>query len=230
MASSMLDIQPNIQAVSIPRDQQQIHRIPRVNIDGDEKLCRCGIVLEYINNLLLKGQRKQHKSFLGSLPGPCLNFKAHSIQQQIKDFRVYSGLAQDELHKLDTCKLVDEFKANLKSMEDYLKAINHTFSNCNMLNSFKSKHILPMPGDWPTWFYSKKITAQSQDGTYNSIIPEQGAFHVGLNIIEDVIIFFYHFFFNNIYKQVFGSELPLKPEPFRSNFVITATMCAWLLI
>ena len=47
-------------------------------------------------------------------------------------------------------------------------------------------------GDWPTWYYTKKIIAQLpetifQEHPYLSLIPEQGPFHVCLNINEDVI-------------------------------------------
>lgn len=73
-------------------------------------------------------------------------------------------------------------------MEEYKKAIDHSFQ-CADLNDYVKEHILPLPGDWPTWFYTKKLIAQNQEGNnhYKAIIPEQGPFHVTLNAHEDII-------------------------------------------
>lgn len=146
--------------------------------------------------------------------------------------RVYDGLAHEELCKLDTCTLVDEFEQNLKSMEDYKKAINHTLE-CAGVEEYLRQYIIPLPGDWPTWYFTKKLIAQSQNSSeesiYNSIVPEQGAFHVTLNAHEDVIKI-YHFFFAAIYHDVFGAVLPVKPKHFRINLVLIGTLCGWLLI
>ena len=64
----------------------------------------------------------------------------------------------------------------------------------------------------------KKLIAQlpetiSQEHPYLSLIPEQGPFHVCLNINEDVIKS-HHIVFARLYKEVFGSDFPLKPKPF----------------
>lgn len=63
----------------------------------------------------------------------------------------------------------------------------------------------------------------------NSIIPEQGPFHVILNATEDTVIIF-HFFFNELYKHLFRKELPIKPKPFQVSIVTTAAFLGWLLI
>ena len=91
-----------------------------------------------------------------------------------------------------------------------------------------------MPGDWPTWFYTKKIVAQlpptsTINHTYLSLIPEQGPFHVSLNINEDIVQN-HHTIFAKIYKEVFGSEFPKRPKPFRTSLIVTGTLCGWLLI
>ena len=54
-----------------------------------------------------------------------------------------------------------------------------------------------------------------------SFIPEQGPFHVFLNLK------IYHFILERIYKETFGSVLPKKPKPFRISLVITAVFLAW---
>ena len=106
--------------------------------------------------------------------------------------RVYNGMAQDELLTLSTCVLIDEFEAGLKSMEDYKAALNHTFHSALPLHDFCKLFVIPLPGGWPTWYYTKKIIAQlpepsSQEHPYFSLIPEEGPFHLCLNINEDVI-------------------------------------------
>jgi len=91
-------------------------------------------------------------------------------------------------------------------------------------------YIVPFPGDWPTWYFTKKLIAQSpQESIYHHIVPEQGPFHVTLNAHEDIIQI-YHFFFERIYYDVFHAKLPLKPKAFRINLLVIGTLCGWLLI
>lgn len=68
------------------------------------------------------------------------------------------------------------------------------------------------PGDWPTRFYTKKKVAQlvptsTINCTYSSLIPEQGPFHVSLNINEDIAQNNLTIF-AKIYEEVFGIEFP----------------------
>ena len=119
-------------------------------------------------------------------------------------------------------------------MEDYKAALNHTLHSALPLHDFCKLFVIPLPGDWPTWYYTKKIIAQlpetsSQEHPYLSLIPEQGPFHVCLNINEDVIKS-HHIVFARLYKEVFASDFPLKPKPFRTSLIITGTLCGWLLI
>ena len=101
-------------------------------------------------------------------------------------------MAQDELLTLSTCILIHELEAALKHMEDYKAGLNHTFHSAVPLGDFCKLFVIPLPRDWPTWYYNKKIIAQvpetiSQEHPYFSLIPEQGPFHVSLNINEDAI-------------------------------------------
>lgn len=117
-------------------------------------------------------------------------------------------------------------------MEDYKSAITHTFLSALYLQDYSKQFVMPFPGDWPTWFYTKKIIAQvtnSSNHTYLSLIPEQGPFHVSLNVNEDVVQS-HHPVFAKLFKEVFGSDFPQKPKPFRSSLIITGTLCGWLLI
>lgn len=103
--------------------------------------------------------------------------------------RIYSGLAHEKLKTLKSCVLVDEFERNLKSKDDYRAALDHIFQTCPDLIQYLKSYVIPAPGDWPTWYYQKKIIAQenSSNSPYLSLIPEQGPLHVSLNAQEDVI-------------------------------------------
>ena len=59
------------------------------------------------------------------------------------------------------------------------------------------------------------------------MIPEQGPFHVTLNVQEDIIQI-YHFILASVYKETFGSELPHKPKPFRINLLLNTVFLGWL--
>lgn len=146
-------------------------------------------------------------------------------------FRVYSGLSHDDLCTLETTLLIDEFEQPLKSMEDYKKALCHVLECAPDLHQYLQKFVLPAPGDWPTWYYQKKIIAQelNENSNFLSIIPEQGPFHVFLNLQEDVLKM-YHFILAKVYKDIFGSDLPTKPKPFRIHLLITAVFLGWLKI
>lgn len=114
-------------------------------------------------------------------------------------------------------------------MENYEAAIHHIFGQCPPLHNYLQQYVLPAPGDWPTWFYQKKLIAQSDDPSILSIIPEQGPFHVFLNLQEDIVKM-YHFMLGNVYHKIFGSVLPNKPKPFRINILINAVFLGWLKI
>lgn len=69
-------------------------------------------------------------------------------------------MAQDELLTLSTCILIDEFEAALKHMEDYKATLNHTVHSAHPLHDFCKLFVIPLPGDWPSWYYTKKKNAQ----------------------------------------------------------------------
>ena len=73
------------------------------------------------------------------------------------------------------------------------------------------------------------LIAQGREKRISNIVPEQGPFHVYLNATEDVILIF-KFFFNEMYKFVFGGILPEKPKPFRCSLCITAAVLGWILV
>ncbi|XP_048581679.1 uncharacterized protein LOC116607138 [Nematostella vectensis] len=183
MASGLLDIHPSIPAVPIPtRDTKHSQVI--VTIGNKNKICREGIVLDYIKELF---QRPVLSRMYLETNHQCISPKY--IQQQLKELRVYSGFSHDELCTLESTNLIDEFEQSLKIMEDYKSAIDHIFLCCPQLEHYLKKIVVPAPWDWPTWFYQKKLIAQevNADASFLSVIPEQGPFHVFLNLQEDVL-------------------------------------------
>ena len=127
--------------------------------------------------------------------------------------------------------LVDDFERSLKSKYDYRAALDHIFQTCPALIKYLKSYVIPAPGDWPTWYYQKKIIAQenSSNSPYLSLIPEQGPLHVSLSAQEDVIQI-YHFFFYQLYKDIFAIESPKKPKPFRVQPLLISVLFGWLMI
>lgn len=101
-------------------------------------------------------------------------------------FRVYDLLCNDELQTLYNCVLLDEFQQELHSANDYLATFQHGMAVCPEFKQYMENFLVPATGDWPTWFYTKKLIAQctSENDHLLSIIPELGQFHVSLNMNE----------------------------------------------
>ena len=66
-----------------------------------------------------------------------------------------------------------------------------------------------------------------EDSPLLSMVPEQGPFHVTLNVQEDIMQI-YRFVLSQVYRETFGSELPHKPKPFQSNLLLNAIFLGWL--
>lgn len=112
---------------------------------------------------------------------------------------MYSDPSTEDLETLETCLLIDEFEQDLKSMDNYKTALEHVLNKCPQLREYSKNFILPLPADWPGWYYPKKLIENGWNSSI-SIIPEQGPFHVCLNAYEDVV---YHLkFFLKNYIQV----------------------------
>ena len=124
--------------------------------------------------------------------------------------------------------LIDEFQQDLKSMEDYKMALERVLNKCPELQLYSKKFVIPLPADWPGWYYPKKLIASGWNPNV-SIIPEQGPFHVCLNAYEDVVLNF-KFFFDKLFSWVFGGTLASKPKPFRTSLCVTAALVGWQLI
>lgn len=97
------------------------------------------------------------------------------------------------------------------------------------LEEYAKCYYLPLPADWPGFYYPKKLITQGKEKRIATIIPEQGQFHVYLNAVEDVVLMF-KFFFDEMYKAVFGGILAKKPKPYWSTLCVTAAFLGWSLI
>ena len=84
--------------------------------------------------------------------------------------------------------MVDEFQQNLHSVEDYQSALMHEQQCIPAFGDYLKKFLVPSPGDWPSWYYIKKILIHvPEESPLLSLIPEQGPFHVTLNAHETAV-------------------------------------------
>lgn len=99
------------------------------------------------------------------------------------------------------------------------------------LTEYLKHYLAPIPGDWPTWFYIKKIIAQttSEDDPILSLIPEQEPFHASLNLQEQAVIQ-YHFLFNELHQHLYSKPLPEKPKPALCFLLLSSLLLGWLMI
>ena len=99
--------------------------------------------------------------------------------------------------------------------------------------NYLEKNIVPWPADWPGWYYPKKNVAQGKcQLLQQSVLPEQGQFHVSLNTTEDNVSIF-KCFFDDLYKSVFGQDLPNKSRTYKVRIIIiywTAALLGWIQI
>jgi len=86
MTSNLLDIL-DIPAVHLPTNRQNIHTAPTVTIDGEEKVCRGGIVPMYIQEIMKNAMKNFHTSYMTTLPSKYQSLKPKDTRKQIKEFR-----------------------------------------------------------------------------------------------------------------------------------------------
>lgn len=65
-----------------------------------------------------------------------------------------------ELDSLRSTYLLDEFEQRLKSKADYRQALLHIADVVPELPEIAMSQLTPLFGDWPTWFFMKKLIAQ----------------------------------------------------------------------
>jgi len=63
--------------------------------------------------------------------------------------RVYAGRSNDDLSHLTSSVLMDEFEQSLKSKEDYMNALSHSFEVALQLKVYLQKYALPASSTAP---------------------------------------------------------------------------------
>lgn len=143
---------------------------------------------------------------------------------------MYKQLSHEDLNTLETCQLLSEHEQALKSAQNYQDCFLKLIQECPPLMDYLNRNLVPWPADWPGWYYPKKIIAQGTcDQLKQSVIPEQGQFHVSLNAAEDTVLIFKHFF-DKLFKTVFGQDLPNKPKTYKITLCLTAAILGWIKI
>lgn len=143
---------------------------------------------------------------------------------------MYKELSNEDLSTLETCQLLSEHEQSLKSAQDYKDCFQKLLQECPPLASYLKKNVVPSPADWPGWYFPQKNIALGKcELLQQSVIPEQGQFHVSLNAAEDTVLVYKHFF-DSLFKNVFGRDLPNKPKTYKVTLCLTAALLGWLQI
>ncbi|CAH3045429.1 unnamed protein product [Porites lobata] len=234
MCTGVVDHQESIPAMPTTRN---VHRVVPVRIAGGAIVnCRGGIDANKVNELFQEHLSNYFTfSYLDSLPADFSQFDLTNVNKSLVELRVYTDEARHDLDLLSNTWLVDEFEQSLKSMASYRQAMQHLNEVCPSLSEYMEKNLLLLAGDWPTWYYNKKIICQWKPDVdpdrVLSVVPWQGPFHICLNSQEDVVANF-HCFFEKLYKHSFGQRkvLPSKPKPHRISTLITTAFGGWLTV
>lgn len=78
----------------------------------------------------------------------------------ISRYRCYTDPARKEMDTLKTTYLVDEEERPLKSIQNYKDALQNTIRAQPILNQYMENFALFTTGDWPTWYFQKKLIVQ----------------------------------------------------------------------
>ena len=116
------------------------------------------------------------------------------------------------------------------SVDDYQSALMHEQQCSPAFGDYLKTFLVPSPGDWPSWYYVKKILVDvPQESPLLSLIPEQGPFHVTLNAHETAVNL-HRFVFAELHKHSFNSALPENPKPDRVSVLVAAAFLGWLML
>ena len=87
MASSLLDIQLTAAAVPRPQNVTTIHSTTYVRKNGQDILCRGGIVKTFIIAEMTDLLKSYNKTYIETLPVEFLHIKPERVQQQLQELR-----------------------------------------------------------------------------------------------------------------------------------------------
>eukprot|EP00118_Oscarella_pearsei_P022184 m.253168 g.253168 ORF g.253168 m.253168 type:complete len:759 (+) comp40368_c2_seq5:2568-4844(+) len=173
-----------------------------------------------------------HETWLTSLPPSFHNLDTQDIVKSLENLRCYSTPNVKDLDTLRSTRLVDEHHQGLKCLKDYQMVIEKAIDTHPALKRYLESNLVPSLGDYPTYYFQKKIIAQNpNDKMFQSILPILGPFHIYLNSVENLYSL-YHPIFEGLFKAVFGQKknLPKKPSHPRMATLLTALLTGWLVI
>ena len=92
MASSLVDIHSSIPALHVPAKREMIHSLATIEVEDNgqvsgEKVCRGGIVVELVKQVLFSQMKECAKSYIEMLPEKRKNMKQNNVIEQIKEFK-----------------------------------------------------------------------------------------------------------------------------------------------
>lgn len=105
-------------------------------------------------------------------------------------FRCYTDPVRRDMDSLKSIALIDEEERSLKGIKNYNEALTHTVAKSPELRDYMSKYILFSTGDWPTWYFEKKIIAQVQTTTKHTPKLEL-SFVTVFTILSDCTFYFF---------------------------------------
>ncbi|CAH1770514.1 6448_t:CDS:1, partial [Entrophospora sp. SA101] len=131
--------------------------------------------------------------------------------------------------------LFDFVESNLKSVEDYTKALQIVHDQ-EPMQAYLSNCAIPIVADWPGQFFICKAIVNQLNNNNETIpsfitafLPIMSPLHVSLNGCE-LVFKENSFLFNDIYKGLFGNrkDLGKKPWPWRIDLILHIMHMAWL--
>src|SRR6266542_1414596 len=130
--------------------------------------------------------------------------------------------------------LIDFVENNLKSVKDYMKALQ-IVNDQQPIQEYLSNYIIPIIADWPGQLFIRKAIARRlllNDETIPPFVtlflPIMGPLHVSLNSRELVFVK-NSFLFNDIYKNIFRTRKILgeRSQPWRIDLILHIVRMAW---
>ncbi|XP_028406812.1 uncharacterized protein LOC114529256 [Dendronephthya gigantea] len=176
MATLLMDIQDY---KAVPKPPQSIHREVQVQIPGKEQpqICRGGISDEaVITELQNIWAQYSLNTFLESLPDNYKEINPSLLQTSLKELRVYERQDIEECQTLKSCVLIDEIEKDLHGLENYQETHSYISEAIPELKPFLESNVVPVTGDWPTWYFHKKM--QSYINRYQHGISNQNLLHL----------------------------------------------------
>ena len=145
---------------------------------------------------------------------------------------------QQELRSMKNSKLVDFILHPLHSTKDYIESSNILFKVFEKIEQedYLNNFVIPTICDWPGQVNLRRAITLRLNKKENSgispqilsIIPLIGPLHISLNSRE-TLFQQYHFFFEIIYHDLFGTNkiLAQKPKPRLINLILNLTFYGW---